>query len=191
MNIRISLTKDIIQAGCTNFKIIGKMGSHKIPKYELKMLAAKHLSIMPKYDRNDYARIGFQVEKAYWEYINQYPDAKEMEDKTFPLKEFCIQIFRHVSFLRNKKDIVGRIVDYFKEYKQRVPTYGVIVFNRPMDKVVMVKSYGARSWNFPKGKVNEKEAGHDCAAREVAEEIGINLDSKLDPDSWIEKVRIE
>ena len=90
MNIRISLAKDIIQAGCTNFKIIGKMGSHKIPKYELKMLAAKHLSIMPKYDRNDYARIGFQVEKAYWEYINQYPDAKEMEDKTFPLKEFCI-----------------------------------------------------------------------------------------------------
>ena len=60
-----------------------------------------------------------------------------------------------------------------------------------MDKVVMVRSYGARSWNFPKGKVNEKEAGHDCAAREVAEEIGINLHSKLDPDSWIEKVRIE
>ena len=82
-------------------------------------------------------------------------------------------------------------LDYFKECKQRVPTYGVIVFNRSMDKVVMVRSYGARSWNFPKGKVNEKEAGHDCAAREVAEEIGINLHSKLDLDSWIEKVRIE
>ena len=110
MNNRISLAKDIIQAGRTKYNIFGKMGSHKIPKDELKFLAAKHLSIIPKYDRKAYARIGFQLEQAYWEHINKYPDAKEMEDNTFPLKEFCIQIFQHVSFLRNKRILLAEFL---------------------------------------------------------------------------------
>ncbi len=35
-------------------------------------------------------------------------------------------------------------------------------------KVLMVQGYLAKSgWGFPKGKVNEDEAFHDCAVREV------------------------
>lgn len=35
-------------------------------------------------------------------------------------------------------------------------------------QVLLVQGYLAKSgWGFPKGKVNEDEAPHDCAVREV------------------------
>ena len=36
--------------------------------------------------------------------------------------------------------------------------------------------------------MNENESGEVCAAREAQEEIGFNVDSLLDPDTWLEQV---
>lgn len=37
-------------------------------------------------------------------------------------------------------------------------------------KALLVQGYLAKSgWGFPKGKVNEDEAPHDCAVREVSQ----------------------
>ena len=36
--------------------------------------------------------------------------------------------------------------------------------------------------------MNENEHGEVCAAREAQEEIGFNVDSLLDPDTWLEQV---
>ena len=36
--------------------------------------------------------------------------------------------------------------------------------------------------------MNENERGEVCAAREAQEEIGCNVDSLLDPDTWFEQV---
>ena len=69
-----------------------------------------------------------------------------------------------------------------------VPTYGVILLNSTLDKVLLVQSYKRKKWGFPKGKVNENESGEVCAAREAQEEIGFNVDSLLDPDTWLEQV---
>lgn len=39
-------------------------------------------------------------------------------------------------------------------------------------KVLLVQGYLAKSgWGFPKGKVNEDEAPHDCAVREVSNNL--------------------
>ena len=58
-------------------------------------------------------------------------------------------------------------------YKKNVPTYGAILMNSDLDKVLLVQSYFAKSsWGFPKGKVNEDEDPLHCAIREVYEETG-------------------
>ena len=96
-------------------------------------------------------------------------------------------------------DIVGDVIDDFKEYKSCVPTFGVILLNETMDKVVLVRSSWGKRWNLPtkgmfffsKGMVNEKVSGQDCAARVAQMYLGVNVGSLLDPDIWIEEVGFE
>ena len=106
----------------------------------------------------------------------------------FQLKDFAHQIFPRVPFLRDHVDIVEEVIADFKDYKRSVPTFGVILLNSSLDKVLLVQSYKRKRWGFPKGKVNEGEEGMACAGREAQEEIGINVDSLLDPETWCEQV---
>uniref|UniRef100_A0A3Q3XHM4 mRNA-decapping enzyme 2 n=1 Tax=Mola mola TaxID=94237 RepID=A0A3Q3XHM4_MOLML len=46
---------------------------------------------------------------------------------------------------------------------------------------------GASGWGFPKGKVNEDEAPHDCAVREVLEETGFDIKNRICKDVYIEQ----
>ena len=73
----------------------------------------------------------------------------------------------------------------FMQYKTRVPVCGAIMLNDTWEKVrlillnniwsntiweqcILVKGWKSSSgWGFPKGKINEHEAPHDCAIREV------------------------
>ena len=41
-----------------------------------------------------------------------------------------------------------------------------------------------------KGKIEENESAHACAAREVFEEIGFDVSRMVDPNTWFEKVEI-
>ncbi|TRY90403.1 hypothetical protein DNTS_025317 [Danionella cerebrum] len=54
--------------------------------------------------------------------------------------------------------------------------------------VLMVQGYLAKSgWGFPKGKVNEDEAFHDCAVREVLEETGFDIRDRICKKTYIEQ----
>lgn len=45
-------------------------------------------------------------------------------------------------------------------------------------QALLVQGYLAKSgWGFPKGKVNEDEAPHDCAVREVSHMISFSIDN--------------
>ena len=122
-------------------------------------------------------------------YINQFEEDKVARmENYFQLKDFALQIFPHVPFLRDHVDIVEEVIADFMDYKRSVPTFGVILLNSSLDKVLLVQSYKRKRWGFPKGKVNEGEEGMACAGREAQEEIGINVDSLLDPDTWCEQV---
>jgi len=82
---------------------------------------------------------------------------------------------------------VDQIVDEWKEYKLAVPTYGAIILNTFMDKVLLVQGFWAKaSWGFPKGKVNEDEPPSQCAVREVMEETGFDISDYLEEDEWLE-----
>lgn len=103
-------------------------------------------------------------------------------------------LFQHCPFLLPHGEDVQKVLEQWKEYKMGVPTYGAIILDESLEnvsvclceavtpeanllrsscdrflQVLLVQGYLAKSgWGFPKGKVNEDEAPHDCAVREVS-----------------------
>lgn len=105
------------------------------------------------------------------------------------MKEFTNHIFRHIPFLKPHVPRVDAILDQWREYKQNVPTFGAIVLNEDLSKVLLVQSYWAKSsWGFPKGKINEDEEPSNCAVREVLEETGFDISNLIDKNEYIESV---
>lgn len=105
------------------------------------------------------------------------------------MREFATHIFYHIPFLKPHVANIDNILDQWREYKQNVPTFGAIVLNEDLTKVLLVQSYWAKSsWSFPKGKVNEDEDPSHCAVREVLEETGFDISNLIDENEYIESV---
>ena len=68
-------------------------------------------------------------------------------ENNFKLQDFSLQIFPCVPWLRDNVDIVWDIIADFEDYKKTVPTYGVILLNETLDKVLLVRSYWGRRWS--------------------------------------------
>jgi len=172
----------------------GTPKQHSIPLEILDDLGSRFIINLPEDQRKDLIRICFQIEIAHWFYIDEYVSNKEKANSYQPrlrqcwLREFAEHMFRHIGFLRVHADNVDQILEDFKAYKLAVPTYGGIILNEDLSKVLLVLGYWSRtSWGFPKGKVNEDEPPHLCAVREVLEETGYDMSAKIDPDEYILK----
>lgn len=161
---------------------------HTIPLDILDELAARFLINMPLEEREDLVRVCFQVELAHWFFIDFYlPKNKTLVECS--IKEFAAHIFHHVPFLQEYSDDVDQVVDMWKSYKQSVPVNGAIILNTSLDKVLMVQGFSKKAgWAFPKGKINEGEEAHDCAAREVLEETGFDVGELVQEDVYFEQV---
>ena len=161
--------------------------NHSIPHDILDELAARFIIPMREEERRDLVRVCFMIEQAHWFYIDFYVNNPEYKLVSGTIKEFSAHIFRHVPFLKPHVNRVEEIIDEWKEYKQAVPTFGAIILNTFLDKVLLVQGFWAKaSWGFPKGKVNENEPPHICAAREVLEETGYDISDQIDEDEYIE-----
>ncbi|XP_078036437.1 decapping mRNA 2 isoform X2 [Augochlora pura] len=105
------------------------------------------------------------------------------------MREFATHIFFHIPFLKLHVANIDNILDKWREYKQNVPTFGAIVLNEDLTKVLLVQSYWAKSsWSFPKGKVNADEDPSHCAVREVLEETGFDISNLIDENEYIESM---
>ena len=61
------------------------------------------------------------------------------------------QVFSIRLTFRVHADNVDQILEDFKAYKLAVPTYGGIILNEDLSKVLLVLGYWSRtSWGFPK-----------------------------------------
>uniref|UniRef100_T1IWP2 mRNA-decapping enzyme 2 n=1 Tax=Strigamia maritima TaxID=126957 RepID=T1IWP2_STRMM len=128
-----------------------------IPSGILDDLSSRFIINVPDEERKDLTRICFQIELAHWYYLDFY----------------C-----------NK---VESVLDEWKTYKMTVPTYGAILMDSSLEKVVLVQGYWAKSsWGFPKGKVNAEEEAHICAIREVLEETGFDMSKLINKDEYLE-----
>ncbi|KAK3096563.1 hypothetical protein FSP39_001325 [Pinctada imbricata] len=68
-----------------------------------------------------------------------------------------------------------------------VPTYGAILLDPEFKYCLLAQGFWTKSsWGFPKGKVNEEEAPHDCAVREVMEETGFDISNKINLEDFLE-----
>ena len=163
---------------------------HIIPGDILDELAVRFILNMPQQEKNDMMRVMFKVEEAHWFYIDFYVMGEpERKLASGTMREFAEHMFRHVPPLQPHADKVDEIMQTWREYKIAVPTFGAIILNPDLDKVLLVQGFSAKaSWGFPKGKVNQEEPGDECAAREVMEEIGYDITPKLDSEEYLEQI---
>ncbi|XP_011872031.1 PREDICTED: m7GpppN-mRNA hydrolase isoform X1 [Vollenhovia emeryi] len=160
---------------------------HKIPADILNDLSSRFIINVPEEERKDLVRICFQIELAHWFYLDFYCTEENPKLRSCGMKEFATHIFQHIPFLRPNLQNIDNVLEQWREYKQNVPTFGAIVLNEDMTKVLLVQSYWAKnSWGFPKGKVNEDEEPFHCAIREVLEETGFDISSLIDKNEYIE-----
>ncbi|XP_024887916.1 m7GpppN-mRNA hydrolase [Temnothorax curvispinosus] len=162
---------------------------HKIPSGILDDLSSRFIINVPEEERKDLVRICFQIELAHWFYLDFYCTEENPKLRSCGMKEFATHIFQHIPFLKPHVQHVDAVLEQWREYKQNVPTFGAIVLNEDMTKVLLVQSYWAKnSWGFPKGKVNEDEEPFLCAIREVLEETGFDISNLIDKNEYIESV---
>lgn len=162
--------------------------SHSIPMSILDDLGSRFIINIPEEERKDIIRIMFQVELAKWFYDDEYVNA-DASLTGCTMRDFCEHIFRRVPFLTPYADSLDEVLADWKSYKMAVPTYGAIILNQKLTKVLVVQGWWSRnSWGFPKGKVNEDELPHECAVREVIEETNCDVASLIDSRHFLEKV---
>jgi hypothetical protein len=131
-------------------------------------------------------RICFQIEQAHWFY-EDFVREQNPALPSFSLKAFTSKIFHHCPVLRNYNKNHEQAYRDFVKYKVRVPVCGAIMFNEGLDKVLLVKGWTAKStWSFPRGKINKDEKELDCAVREVYEEIGYDINDRIEENDYFE-----
>nr|ACO14725.1 mRNA-decapping enzyme 2 [Caligus clemensi] len=170
-------------------------GSHPrsrgLPSGILDDLGSRFIINVPESQRKDIIRICFQLELAYWFYLDFYVENNLRHTyeglSSCSMREFSEHMFRHIGFLREHVDQVGEILEEWKIYKLAVPTYGAIILNTDLTHILLVRGFWSKtSWGFPKGKVNEDEPPYTCAIREVLEETGYNIAPLLHKDQYLE-----
>ncbi|XP_016377587.1 m7GpppN-mRNA hydrolase [Sinocyclocheilus rhinocerous] len=159
----------------------------EIPNGLLDDLCSRFILHIPSEERDNAIRVCFQIELAHWFYL----DFCMQNSPGLPqcgIRDFAKAVFNHCPFLLPHGEDVQKVLEQWKEYKMGVPTFGAIILDETLDNVLMVQGYLAKSgWGFPKGKVNEDEAFHDCAVREVLEETGFDIRDRICQKTYIEQ----
>ncbi|KAM9793606.1 m7GpppN-mRNA hydrolase isoform 2-T2 [Syngnathus typhle] len=187
----------------------------EIPSGILDDLCSRFILHIPSEERDNAIRVCFQIELAHWFYLDfcipNTPAAPHCGIRDFAKADILSpqvtlpvgfsphllrtqvfldsnKLFQHCPFLLPHGEDVQKVLEQWKEYKMGVPTYGAIILDELFESVLLVQGYLAKSgWGFPKGKVNEDEAPHDCAVREVLEETGFDIKNCIDKDMYIEQ----
>uniref|UniRef100_A0A8D9BUW4 m7GpppN-mRNA hydrolase n=2 Tax=Cacopsylla melanoneura TaxID=428564 RepID=A0A8D9BUW4_9HEMI len=149
-------------------------------------LCSRFVINIPHEERGDVIRICFQMELAYWFYLDFYCSEDDTLVKT-GLKDFFFQMFHHIPSLTHFAHRIDQVLDDWRHYKMSVPTFGAILIDESLSQVLLVQSFFAKaSWGFPKGKVNQDELPINCAIREVLEETGFDSSRLISEDSYLE-----
>ncbi|XP_071532008.1 m7GpppN-mRNA hydrolase-like [Panulirus ornatus] len=138
----------------------------------------------PESELKDVYRFCCRLQLARWYYIDEC--AKSRHNKSIDLFSFAEQLVRHPQISPPPGDLHSHI-SYYKDYKARIPTYGAIMISDDHSQVLLAQEQNYRKWGFPKGKIEDGESPEDCAVREVLEETGFDISSKLDVNHYLER----
>jgi 8-oxo-dGTP pyrophosphatase MutT (NUDIX family) len=135
----------------------------------------------------------FLVEQAHWYYEDHVreppppPSPARHAYRSYSLRDFAALVFAGSPELQKYSPSVDAILGRFRAFKRNVPVMGAALLDARMERVLLVKGLGSGAgWGFPRGKVNQGEADAACAAREVAEETGIDIEGRVVEEDHVE-----
>ena len=157
----------------------GKKSDGKMTEIYLE-LAARFVLNAPPSEIEDFNRLMFLIEQAHWYFIDfTCEQDASLRDSPYKqsLQKFAKGMINSVETLRSRITGFENNFEKFKAYKFAIPTCGAVLLNPTMDKCLMVRGWGNnnKSLGFPKGKMDANETEAECAAREVEEEIGVDI----------------
>lgn len=135
-------------------------------------VASRFLESLPPSETSTVERLFGHIQQAHWFYVDEVVPLSGGALRKLSSWDFCEVLFRVCPMLEPYR---SRSADFLAQYKAHlftVPVYGAVLLSRDCRQVLLVRGAGARSWSFPRGKVNEGESGVACAVREVLEETG-------------------
>jgi 8-oxo-dGTP pyrophosphatase MutT (NUDIX family) len=113
------------------------------------------------------------LQKSYWFYIDNFynTNTNVMTDnnKTPSFKSFLLNLSTTLGW--SVSFITENLKNYWK-HSSSISRCGGILLNEDMDKILLVRGFGGKKWNFPSGKNEPSENKKDTAIREVFEETG-------------------
>lgn len=162
-----TLVSDIVQETVAFEHTEDFIRSLQIPLDVLDDLASRFVLNMPQEEKYDPIRICFQMENAFWHYLDFCCECDSRLPK-FKFKRFAQIMFTYVPRLRQFLVVFDDVVNKWIQYKFSIPCSGAIMLDETMDYILLVQGYGNKTWGFPKGKVNHDESLMNCAVREVS-----------------------
>lgn len=165
--------------------------SEQIPKQITDDLCNRFLKDLADSVSQDEIQLMFQVELAYWYYLDFFvEDNPTLPKFTLPVfVETLNKLYPHVFDNLDRSKPIAKICSTFNQYKLSCHTVGAILLNKDYTKCLLVQNYNLpRTWEFPKGKQLPGEEFTDCAIREVLEETGFDINPYLDPSAYIEHI---
>ena len=165
--------------------------SGQIPKQITDDLCNRFLKDLADSVSQDEIQLMFQVELAYWYYLDFFvEDNPALPKFTLPVfGETLNRLYPNVFANLHEGKSVTKICSTFNQYKLSCHTVGAILLNKDYTKCLLVQNYNLpRTWEFPKGKQLPGEEFTDCAIREVQEETGFDINPYLDTSAYIEHI---
>ncbi|KAG8957088.1 mRNA-decapping enzyme subunit 2 [Tulasnella sp. 419] len=151
----------------------------------LEDLSTRFILNLPDSELMSVERVCFQVEQAHW-YYEDFVRSENTTLPSMPLRNFSAKLFAACPLLQRWSHRHEEAFAEFLKYKTSVPVCGAILLNDTWDKCVLVKGWKSNApWSFPRGKINQNEPLHECAAREVLEETGFDCKGRLLEDQYI------
>ena len=130
-------------------------------------------------------RIFFQLEQAYWFYL----DFTLEQDPSLPsyktLQSFSRVMFTFSPLLSPLLPNFKNLWNTFAKYKRTISTFGVILLSSDCSEIALCRTWEGKVWTFPQGKVNQDEEGIVSAARETYEEVSERSERALNEDNNI------
>eukprot|EP00928_Gymnodinium_smaydae_P049109 TRINITY_DN3291_c0_g3_i1.p1 TRINITY_DN3291_c0_g3~~TRINITY_DN3291_c0_g3_i1.p1 ORF type:complete len:408 (+),score=68.83 TRINITY_DN3291_c0_g3_i1:26-1225(+) len=144
---------------------------------------------LPEETLREAPRLCFELQEAFWFYNDHMYEVAKHELPRLHQSVFIrlmLEASRVLNSIYGSHQAREQVIQEWKNYYKDVPLRGAIVLNRRLDKCLMVQPWKSDKWTFPKGKINQHETEIACAAREVKEETGVDIDGQVDSQHFVE-----
>ena len=162
-----------------------------IPRDLVDELCSRFLIELDEKVLTDEIQLMFQMELAYWYYLDVCLEENSTLHKMtiLPFVESINKFYPSLFAEVTKNKSLSGICSSFNQYKLSCHTVGAILLNKDFTKCLLVQNFNLpRTWEFPKGKQTPGEEFTTCAVREVLEETGFDISPQIDSSAYIEHI---